>query len=436
MVTYTRRFDVTQKTIITTTRKSDGFTTVAESDSKDLWWQATCSFDKVGGENPSWRDMVRKHQDATTGFTGIKRFVRASSPGSWNSVVIADNTPAIGFVRKTEVSGKGVFPINVSYNTNSGDALNQALAIARGKFIKRIVDENRKWNSLQFVGEFREALTMLRNPAASMVRLLRELAWQKYNRDLRRAARRGGRRAPKRYRKDNVNKAIAENWLWFSYGVDPLISDMKSGYDAIRKLVNESPVSYKLINGKGTATVQISGMTSNQTGSLGGMAYRRHQSTTSTARARIYGELRHTRSIGADLSRIGLSWGNFVPTLWELLPYSFLVDSIVNVGEVLDGAFVDLSSVIRRSTVYTIDRERKFTFEVLPINSNYSCSGSQPAVTLVDRLVGRALGADISWVPLRCKLMESDSLRKLANLAALAVINYRGLSRDVANLVR
>jgi len=35
--------------------------------------------------------------------------------------------------------------------------------------------------------------------------------------------------------------------------------------------------------------------------------------------------------------QLGLSWSNVLPTAWELIPFSFLVDYFTNVGAVIEG---------------------------------------------------------------------------------------------------
>ena len=40
--------------------------------------------------------------------------------------------------------------------------------------------------------------------------------------------------------------------------------------------------------------------------------------------------------VRADMNLFGASWGDIIPTAWELIPYSFLVDYFTNIGDVLN----------------------------------------------------------------------------------------------------
>jgi hypothetical protein len=59
--------------------------------------------------------------------------------------------------------------------------------------------------------------------------------------------------------------------------------------------------------------------------------------------------------LGATAERIvelsGFDLKAFIPTVWEVIPYSFLVDYFVNIGDMLEAATTDTSIVKRLSKV-------------------------------------------------------------------------------------
>jgi hypothetical protein len=42
---------------------------------------------------------------------------------------------------------------------------------------------------------------------------------------------------------------------------------------------------------------------------------------------------------------LGVSWEDLIPTAWELIPYSFLIDYFTNIGDVLEGWSVHQSDL-------------------------------------------------------------------------------------------
>jgi hypothetical protein len=58
---------------------------------------------------------------------------------------------------------------------------------------------------------------------------------------------------------------------------------------------------------------------------------------------------------------LGFDWSNFVPTLWEILPWSFAIDYFTNIGDVLSAWSFPLSAItwaqstLRNSHEFTVD---------------------------------------------------------------------------------
>jgi hypothetical protein len=142
-------------------------------------------------------------------------------------------------------------------------------------------------------------------------------------------------------------KAIADTYLEAVFGWQPLLHDSIDLAKAMGRLVHESDrVRFRAF---GSEEVQHSR-------SVGGHTYGFLYMINNTVelvevkclyRGFLRGPRYEAGSPPADriVSMLGFDLRSFIPTLWELTPYSFLVDYFTNVGDVLQAVCTDTSGV-------------------------------------------------------------------------------------------
>jgi len=137
-----------------------------------------------------------------------------------------------------------------------------------------------------------------------------------------------------------LRKAIAGTWLEYVFGWKPLVGDIEDAVEAYRKLASHRETSFVI--GEAFETLQAS----QDTVSLSAPNYLRWTETTvkkKTDKLKFKGVVRHAYSgVREDTaSRVaelcGFRLEEFIPTVWELLPYSWLVDYFTNIGDILNG---------------------------------------------------------------------------------------------------
>lgn len=85
------------------------------------------------------------------------------------------------------------------------------------------------------------------------------------------------------------------------------------------------------------------------TGTGGRLTYVWHSKVTEKCMSRVGGalkaELTSAPSPYRALELSGFNWNEFLPTIWELIPYSFLIDYGTNIANVVCGWFTDTSGL-------------------------------------------------------------------------------------------
>jgi hypothetical protein len=286
-----------------------------------------------GFRNSSWRSDINRGLNATSTleasvttatprqvYCRIDRYSRTGPSLPWT----------YAYAERYRPYGYG-FTTVPSAPSTSLDAEAYNLALVR--LYKRIREQRTSFEGLTFVGELREALSMIRNPARTLRNSI-----SGYLGSAKKRARRNRSPAAK-------NRAISQTWLEYSFGWSPLINDVGNGAKALSRLLTYRtfgvlPVSAR--DSASTATV-TTGLRSDPSGAFRTIQTIKESSTTGChltvgIKVEPYGN----RDL-SFLEEVGFNPGSFLPTLWELLPWSFFIDYFTNVGDVI-GAFSYLQS--------------------------------------------------------------------------------------------
>lgn len=199
----------------------------------------------------------------------------------------------------------------------SSSVENQALS----NFYSNLAAVESRFKGLVFAGELKETLSMIRHPARALRRGVSEyLSLLK-------------KRGPKLRFRDRP-RFVRDTWLEWSFGVRPLISDLDSAIKAFYLSDAARPI-FEMVRGTNRSQEILSSSPVNY-----GPA---HNSRTQGLRVvtdevivKFYGTYKSSGSGVIDCHHYGFSPWEFVPTIWELIPYSFLVDYFTNVGKILE----------------------------------------------------------------------------------------------------
>lgn len=367
-------------------------------------------------DNPFWKQQVKYGLDATTGFAGSDTTMTLS--GADTEVILGKYDPHSNeLLIKVYNIERSAIPGLPSPSFPTTGPLAAAKDRALQKFIRAITQAQRSFQSLVFAGELSETLHMIRNPAQAL--------WNgifQYAGDVKKRIRRRGAGSRKRI--------VQDTWLEYAFGWAPLVNDIKSGAEALAKLNNYRP-EYQVVSSGFCENKQQLSITPIG-GSPGGLFDRTGTMVDSeTARVRYLGMVAVERAdqiAKANMQLLGLSWQDIVPAVWELIPYSFLVDYFTNVGSILDAVAVRWGDVRWKLGTDISIREVKNSWScgaVVPLQSdplyalNYigSTVGGASASSMVKTVNRYGIeGAMIPSLQLHLPFCNSQWI----NLAALA----------------
>lgn len=384
-----------------------------------------------GFKNPRYKSQITKRQNATTPLEGIDVYrVKSSSetdkgesPSPLSECRVEYRHPAnISQTAKTYDYCRWylhpALPSDLAVkNLNGSKAENEAASLFHLKANKAFTD----WEAGVFLGELKELARLIRSTAERLLNLI-----FRFKRDAFAIARN------LRHSIQQMLEQLSNLWLEFSFAWKPLQNDIQSMIDAALEMTKEQ----KAIRAIAKDVISHTSVWTNVGSAAAGAKYLR--TTTNWVEVMYFGSV--SASFGSDSQmrkKFGFSPENFAPTIYELIPWSFLIDYFVNLNAVIaamSNVTVNMdwtSKTVRKgSTVrYRNPQIRKYADSVYPNSDIVVTSWSPQTAGFEKKYVERSR---IDSVPIPSLTFSlPDSLVKYINIGALF-----GASTATRDLIR
>jgi len=288
-----------------------------------------------------FKALIDRHQNATTAFSAEGFDVEFYRPAKFYMIVKPGAQPAYRLYTNGFLLDSTVWTATgISYSS----ANNRALA----NFYKAIQEAKSAFNGSNFLGELRETIHTVRHPLQSIRRHLNDY--------LTAVLKEAKKPSFRNFRQKDKLRAITGTWLEYRFGFRPFFKDIEALLAKVGDQIDEDTfvnVKAKYEDQDSTyETSTVSNIVNNY------MWYVSNRRRFGRVIVKYYGQLRIKAAapgIRGFATNAHLAIEDFVPTLWEVFPMSWLVDYFVNVGEVLQGLTIDLTGLawygrtIRRS---------------------------------------------------------------------------------------
>lgn len=271
----------------------------------------------TGIQNPSWWQQVRYGQNATTIASGtkdtmiVKPFLASVSfqaPGQLVDRIVQGDPHAFDL---PSAPGLGTFP-------GLSDSVANAVLT---RFLLKCRSTQRNLQGGVVLGELRKTIQLIRNPLKALDNAIHEYV----------AAVRGKSRqlSPRL-----IPRMLTEEYLSFTYGATPLMHDIKGAYEACIRL-RDLP---ELVRVRAFAYEERLSSHSSSQVSYFSIPCLREETRYGRCEARIIGAVK-VKSVGPApplKEAFGFQLRDFIPTIYELIPYSFLLDYFVGLGDFIN----------------------------------------------------------------------------------------------------
>lgn len=376
-----------------------------------------CVRTRTGERMPHWKAVIDAGGNATTGLTAQWDSYKSNRIVGSESWYWTDNTGPF----RSELDGDAALcDVDIARSAKNPQ-LSTTFAdnSARAKFYKKLRKEAVAMSGPTFLGELGETVRMIKRPASAL--------WSK-NLGYLDALGKAKRASPKAW-----TKRISGLWLEHSFGWTPLISDISDAAAAFETLVTGK--RRKIISGSFQDYADYSntlGSLDNTNGSprsvhnLVNMKFDKVAWLTEECTVRYKGAIKPR--VGAPavdpLVLYGFTPSEIVPTAWELLPWSFLIDYFTNIGDILTALVTSTADVAWTVKTVIQKTEYKGRLTYNPSKStpaftkNYQGSCSSPAeYVITSKRVTRSPGSSVPLPSFQMNLGLGNG--QLFNCAAL-----------------
>jgi len=320
-----------------------------------------------------YRSKIKNDANATTPYSVDRYFVTESEPLNCTLTRTGYWSPGVptGSVTKTVFAG---YPLNaanygVSLYAHNATVSADDRADCLSKLYDKIRQESYGTNGFVFLGELRETIRMLRRPLSSVQDFL-TIYLKTLTATRPEIYRRVKKKRNESYhqlfirRKQALVDAMSGTWLETQFGILPAISDAKDICKQAHSILSEDR-SKERIRAKSKPSHVVNNIFSTRNAQAADNAYLgTFAKSTTECNVQLTAGLKSTvvgptSALGDILSKFGLNQvETFVPSIYELMPWSFLIDYFVNLGDIISASVTSTNGVtwacetIRQVTEY------------------------------------------------------------------------------------
>lgn len=372
----------------------------------------------VGISQPAFSRLIEIGADATTPLSATFH-KRTYTPASYvlrGGVRSMRDPPSYDGIRTWQEIGFNPLwePITLDYPP---EEVNKTRSAATIKFSNKVREAMMEVSGPTFIGEIRETLELVRRPGVAIKR--------QFDNYMRRCT----RRIKKNPRPTNPNRLEAwhkwfvDAYLSFTYGIQPLQKDIEGGISALRRLTRPAKLNvYASAKGEPESFAWAETW-----GRYQYVGERRH-----TCSVRINGTIRAEKIMPvATLDRLsqllGFSWAETIPTAYNLIPFSFVIDYFSNLNGVLSAGYASSAYVNWASTTQRLRATEHVTIQAISVPSPPGGGyGMEVTTVYMDRRIRGGSGytkttiSRIHGFPAVRLYTEFPSTKQWFNLAALS----------------
>jgi hypothetical protein len=284
-----------------------------------------------------WDDLVIKPEQNPNWKSDIANHVQAGTPLTVQAIVVEPLTifgqGSVRHLIQDMGESPDLYGISTSGTTQSMDPFHGVTTTypsdvtadnqAKTAFVKHALERQRTFQGGVFLGELTEAVGILSSPLKSFRRSLDKYIHRT-------------RRRVKRLKPRDRQGFVGDTWLEYHFGWLPLLNDIDDAAHTLAevsaKISRHSP--FEVVAGYGRAQVNYT-HPSYVNLAAGGTYYsiKGRRSVENKTEIKYVGEVRIEQVPKFSSQRLGLGLRDAIPTAWELIPYSFLVDYFTNVGD-------------------------------------------------------------------------------------------------------
>lgn len=392
----------------------------------------TVTFDntRTGEKLDGWKEKIRNGEQATTPYFLDASKVVSRRAGSSSLAATIPRPPELPPAGSQSQKFKGFISKPTTVLEHYDLVQGKAEAKALSGLYKKIKEEGQRLNTTATIAEFLSVVRQFGKPMDAIVDLT--------NRRLNRLElARKGLSGSTTFKKQKWHEIVASTYLEYSFGLAPLISDVRGVAEAFARWqyekTGEQRFRSRLVSrGEDSVTRDFSNpaLLDGLPGSW--FVWNKFHKATTTARVQYCVGMRS--NIYADfgsnerlLQLLGFTPENWIPGLYEAIPWSWLLDYFTNMQDILEAGVTSTAGVTWISrTVSTVTEHEVVNTVSIPLTrariAAFGWDGSGDGTggryvvrrTTMNRTIPQSLG-----IPPLIFEHPFDSWKKSLNLAAV-----------------